>query len=71
MDAIEVRNARNEDPIFDEKALALAKEYSLYQTMGSDTHSIDCMNGYGMEFDYEINSIEEFIQAVKEKGVAG
>lgn len=71
VDAIEVRNARNEDPKFDERALELAKEYSLFQTTGSDTHSVDCMNGDGMEFDYEINSIEEFIEAVKEKGVAG
>jgi hypothetical protein len=70
VDAIEVRNERNEDPIFDEKALSLAKAYSLYQTMGSDTHSIDNMDCGGMEFDYEIHSIEEFIQAVKEKGVA-
>lgn len=69
VDAIEVRNASHSNPRFDEKALELAKEYSLYQTAGSDTHDIDCMHGGGMEFDRELGSIEDFIQAVKEQGV--
>lgn len=66
VDAIEVCNASHTNPKFDERALELAREYSLYQTAGSDTHSIDCMYGGGMFFDHELNSIEEFIQAVKE-----
>ncbi len=68
VDAIEVCNASHSDPRFDERALELAQKYSLYQTAGSDTHDIDRMYGGGMEFDRELESIEEFIQAVKEQG---
>lgn len=68
VDAIEVRNASHSDSRFDEQALELAKKYSLYQTAGSDTHDIDCMYGGGMEFDRELVSIEDFIEAVKEQG---
>jgi len=70
VDAIEVWNASHTNPKFDERALELARKYSLYQTAGSDTHDIDCMFGGGMEFDRKLDSIEDFIQAVKEQGVA-
>lgn len=68
VDAIEVCNASHSNPRFDEQALELAKKYSLYRTSGSDTHDIDCMYGGGMEFDHELRSIGDFIQAVKEQG---
>lgn len=65
VDAIEVINASHTNPDFDRKALQLAKEYSLLQTSGSDTHQASRIYGGGMEFDHELHSIEEFIQAVK------
>lgn len=65
VDAVEVINSSHGDPRFDKKALKFAKEHSLLQTAGSDTHHIDTLNGAGMEFDFEIKSIEEFIEAIK------
>lgn len=65
VDAVEVINASHDDPRFDEKALAYAKKHSLLQTAGSDTHHTDRLYGSGMEFNYEIKSIEEFIKGLK------
>jgi histidinol phosphatase-like PHP family hydrolase len=70
VDAIEVWNASHINPKFDERAFELAKKYSLYQTAGSDTHDSNYIFGGGMEFDRKLESIEDFIQAVKEQGVA-
>ena len=71
VDAVEVCNASHNDPKFDRLALELACKYSLYRTGGSDTHFTGRMYGGGMEFDHEIFSIEEFIEAVKRNGTAG
>lgn len=68
VDAVEVCNASHTNPKFDRLALELARKYSLYRTGGSDTHYAGCMYGGGMEFDHEIFSIGEFIEAVKKKG---
>jgi hypothetical protein len=65
VDAIEIRNASHTDPKFDQLALELANKHMLYKTGGSDTHFADRMLGGGMEFDHELKSIEDFIQAVK------
>lgn len=67
MDAIEVINRGHKDPQFDKRALEHAKEHSLLQTAGGDTHHTDRVYGAGMEFEYEIKSIEELIQAIKNK----
>ncbi|NLJ40559.1 MAG: histidinol phosphatase [Clostridiales bacterium] len=66
-DAVEVINASHDDPKFDARALAYARKHSLLQISGSDSHHIDGLYGGGMEFDYEIKSIDEFIDAVKRK----
>jgi len=65
VDAIEVRNASHTNPRYDEQALELANKFSLCQTGGSDAHSADRLPGGGMEFDHELLTIEDFIQAVK------
>lgn len=66
IDAVEVKNAGNRDPLYDERALEMAKKYSLYQTGGSDTHFAEILNGSGMEFDHELTSIADFIQSIKD-----
>jgi predicted metal-dependent phosphoesterase TrpH len=71
VDAVEVCNASHTDPKFDRLALELARKYSLYRTSGSDTHYTGRMYGGGMEFDHEIFSIGEFIEAVKKNGTTG
>lgn len=65
VDAVEVINKGHIDPEFDRKALEYAKEHSLIQTAGTDSHHIDSLYGAGMEFSYEIKSIEDLIQAIK------
>ena len=65
VDAVEVINASHQNPEYDAKALKYAKKYSLIQTSGSDTHHTHTLLGGGLEFDHELHSIEEFIQAVK------
>jgi hypothetical protein len=71
VDAVEVVNASHRNADFDLKALAFAREHSLPQTSGSDSHHVHMLYGGGMEFDCELNTIEEFIQAVKEEKYCG
>ena len=65
VDAVEVINSSHTDPKFNEKALQYAQMNSLPQTCGSDTHHAYNLLGGGMEFDHELNLIEDFIKAVR------
>lgn len=65
VDAVEVCNASHTNPRFDELALELAEKHSLYRTSGSDTHSAGNLSGGGMQFGHRLDSIDEFIKAVK------
>lgn len=69
VDAVEVINASHTNPEFSKKALQYAKMHSLLQTCGSDSHHISNLPEGGMEFDYEIHSIKEFIIAVRAGGL--
>lgn len=51
------------DPEYDVKALAYAKEHSLPLTAGSDIHSVNFLGG-GMAFKRRLASVKDFIQAV-------
>lgn len=64
VNAVEVINASHADPRFNEKALVYAAKHNLIKFSGSDTHHIDALFGGGLEFDFEIKSMEEFIAAV-------
>lgn len=66
VDAAEVCNTSHINPRYDELALEYAKKHSLLQTSGSDTHFAGNLTGGGMEFEGQITSIQEFIQAVRE-----
>ena len=46
------------------RALAIRK-HNLLMTAGSDSHHLDGLGGGGMSFFERLNSIEDFIQAVK------
>ncbi len=65
-EAVEVFNAGNARNEFNEKALKYAEEYGLLQTCGSDGHIASQLRGYGMLIDHKINSIQEFISAIRE-----
>lgn len=51
---------------WDDKAEEYADKYNLLKTAGSDIHSTDIF-GCGMAFEYELKSIEDFIQAVRDR----
>ncbi len=64
VDAVEVYNSGNGNIEFDKKAVAYAKEHDLPGLSGTDAHGFDKgLNGMG--FKKSLNSIEDFIEAVK------
>lgn len=67
VDAVEVINSSHTDPKFDERALAYAQKHNLLMTAGSDSHHLDGLHGGGMVFNKKINSIGDFIRAIKEQ----
>lgn len=62
-DAAEVSNKGNR-PVDDERAFNYARDFGLPMTGGSDSHHKNTCNG-GMIFNKEINSIFDYIEAVK------
>lgn len=74
VDAVEGVNATHtspaslghKNPLFNEKAIAYAKEYSLPMTAGSDQHTTTMIGG-GMLFDRELKDVHEFCEAVLAK----
>ncbi len=67
-DAVEVANISNNrlDPTFNPKAYEYALKHNKPMTGGSDVHGSPAMNG-GMEFEMKLNSINDFIDAVRNK----
>lgn len=51
---------------FDLKAEEYARKYDFPQTAGSDIHSVDLFGG-GMAFQTKLNSIQDYIQAVRSR----
>lgn len=65
VDAVEVYNCGNAEQAYNDQALAYAKRYGLAMTAGSDGHDAREMRGGGMRFATELNTIEDFIRAVR------
>jgi len=65
VDAVEICNASHTNPRYDERAKAFAAQHGLLETAGSDTHSVYSLTGGGMEFEQEINSMDDFVREVK------
>lgn len=66
VDGVEVFNVGNErlGKTFNPDAYKYAKEHDFPMTGGSDSHHINSPKG-GMIFDHKLNSIEDYIKAVK------
>lgn len=68
VDAVEVINASHQTmpngAEYDRKALLYAEKYGLFQTAGSDIHSVNLFGG-GMAFSHPLHSVEEYIEAVR------
>ena len=67
VDAVEVINGGHVGTDFDKKAFNYATKHGLLQTAGTDSHRVDKIHGYGMEFEHEIETIEDFIQGIKKQ----
>ncbi len=65
VDAAEVINASHRAPEFTSRAQRYADEYGLFKTAGSDTHFAENFAGGGMQFEYKVETIQDFILAVK------
>ncbi len=74
VDAVEGINATHSnstspshnDPLFNDRAVAYAKEHNLPLTAGSDIH-VEKMYGGGMRFKRKLTSIQDFIQAIQNR----
>jgi len=64
-DAAETVNMGNR-PIENTRAKAYAKDFGLLETGGSDIHHKETKGG-GMIFDHELNSVFDYIEAIKSK----
>ena len=65
VDGYEAYNSNPRHKNFNEKAVATAKEYNLYVTAGSDAHRDNDYALSGMISNYEIKTIEDFVELVK------
>ncbi len=68
VDAVETYNASHADSLFDRRAAAYAKENHLLATTGSDTHHAGLLLEGGMTFSHPLETIRDFIQAVRDNG---
>ena len=65
-DGFEVRNSNPRHEDFSEKSEAVAGEYGLAMTGGSDAHRDEDVAGSGIETEERIETAEQFIRLVKE-----
>lgn len=70
-DGVEVYNAGNREKIWNERAIWYAEQYGLTQTAGSDCHHIGGDRFFGVLTEFEISDITQYIDAVKNKKIAG
>ncbi|MCD8094971.1 MAG: histidinol-phosphatase [Ruminococcus sp.] len=68
-DGVEVYNGGNHAKEDDERALWYAKEFNLIQTAGSDCHHLNSDKFYSVVTDFEIKSIEQYCDAVRNNAI--
>lgn len=71
VDAVEVHNSGNSMQAFNDRALWYAKQFGLPQTAGSDNHHLWAQNLSGVMTSQPLDSIEDYIEAVKSKKLKG
>ncbi len=64
---VEVYNGNGRHNSHDEFSFAFAKEHSLMMSSGSDFHELEDLARGGMVFDHEINTAEDFVNALRDK----
>ena len=60
------RSTSHNDPVFDTRAIAYAKEHGFCTTAGSDIHVNDPFGG-GMAFPTKLDSLADFVKRVRNK----
>jgi len=65
VEAFEVFNAGNEDPSFNEKALAMAERFGLIKTAGADAHSADEVSAGAMRLPLPVSDAKELIASLR------
>ena len=70
VDAVEVFNAGNHDPRFDERASWYADSYGLVRTAGSDRHETRSLSMGATVFSEKLQTIGDFIRSVKNNEIA-
>ncbi len=58
------RSTAHNNPAYDRRAIAYAKEHGLFMTAGSDIHSTSLLGG-GMAFRRRMESMEDFLNALR------
>lgn len=71
VDGVEVYNAGNKKEEFNERALWYAKQYDLPQTAGSDNHHLSSERLSGVLSETPLESINDYINAVKDRTLSG
>ncbi len=66
VDGFEAHNSNPRHENFSEKIFALAKEYGLIATAGSDSHRVEDVGGTGVLTEHKIESAEDYIRVLKE-----
>ncbi len=70
-DGVEIYNAGNARKEWNDRAKWYAEQYHLTQTAGSDCHHVGGDRFFGIETDYEIKDISQYVDAVKNNKIAG
>ncbi len=65
VDAVEVINLGNHDPIYNSKALHYAQEHALPMTSGSDCHAPDHHMGAGLAMDQRPSGIKDIMDTIR------
>ena len=71
-DGVEIYNAGNREKVWNHRAKWYAEQFGFVMTAGSDCHHItDSDKFFGVETEFEIKTIDDYIRAVKEDRIAG
>lgn len=71
IDGIETYNGGNADNIYNERAKWFAESYGFVQTGGSDNHHLAHENLSGVYMNTPLDSIDDYVKAIKEKKIDG
>lgn len=70
VDAVEVYNGGNRQPVYNDNALWYAEQFSLPKTSGSDTHGDNWFNG-GILTDYDLQDTAQYLDLIRSGGIKG